>query len=177
MGRWHDTPVTVHIALLRAVNLGSHNKVAMGDLRKMATDLGFEDVRTLLQGGNLVFRSSETGAELERLLETTARKELGLDTDFIVRTAAQWKKIVAGNPFPKEARSDPGHLVLMACKEAPGSSLKISGAKSEIVKPKGKEIYIVYPDGIGVSRLKLTGFVGTGRNWNTVLKLAEATRT
>lgn len=166
----------VHIALLRAVNLGSHNKVSMGDLRAMATDLGFEDVSTLLQSGNLVFRSSETGPKLERLLETTARKELGLDTEFMVRSAAQWKKIVAGNPFPKEAKSDPGHLVLMACKKAVGSALKVTGAKREVVKPKGKEIYIVYPDGIGVSRLKLGGVVGTGRNWNTVLKLAELTK-
>jgi uncharacterized protein (DUF1697 family) len=166
--------VTVHIALLRAINLGSHKKVAMTDLKALLTDLGFGDVRTLLQTGNLVFDSKPTGEKLERLLETEAKKNLGLDTDFMVRTAAQWKKIVAANPFPKEAKADPAHMVLMACKTAVGKDLKITGAKREIVRAKGKEIYIVYPDGIGRSRLKI-GTVGTGRNWNTVLKLAAMT--
>jgi uncharacterized protein (DUF1697 family) len=166
--------VTTHIALLRAVNLGPHNKVAMADLRGLCEDLGFTDVRTLLQSGNVVFDGKPTGAELETLLETQARKRLGLDTDFMVRTAAQWKKIVAGNPFPREAKADPGHLVVMVCKQAPGKDVKITGAKREIVRAKGKEIYIVYPDGIGRSRLAI-GAVGTGRNWNTVLKLAAVT--
>lgn len=164
--------MTVHIALLRAVNLGSHNKVAMSDLRAMATDLGFEDVQTLLQSGNLVFRSKPTGAELEKLLEDEARKRLDLNTDFIVRTAKQWNSIIAGNPLTKEARTDPTHLLLMACKQAPGNSLKVTGTRGEIVKPKGKEIYIYYPEGVGRSRLKVHT-VGTGRNWNTVLKLAD----
>ena len=163
--------MSVHIALLRAVNLGAHNKVSMGDLRDLAADLGFENPRTLLQSGNLVFSTSQTGTKLEMLLEDEARKQLGLSTDFIVRTAKQWDAIIAGNPFPKEAKADPSHLVLMACKKAPGKSPKVTGANREIVKAKGKDVYIYYPDGIGRSRLKVHT-VGTGRNWNTVLKLA-----
>jgi uncharacterized protein (DUF1697 family) len=167
--------MTRQIALLRAVNLGPHNKVAMSDLKAMVTDLGFENAQTLLQSGNVVFDSSITGANLEKTLEDEARKRLNLDTEFIVRNAKQWDAIVKGNPFPKEAKSDPGHLVLMACKDAPGKPLKVTGAKREVVKAVGKDIYIVYPDGIGRSRLKI-GVVGTGRNWNTVLKLAELTK-
>jgi len=167
--------VTVHIALLRAVNLGSHKKVAMSDLRAMVTDLGFDNVQTLLQSGNVVFESSVTGANLEKLLEDEALKTLGLDTDFIVRTAKQWGAIIAKNPFPKQARTDPGHVVLLACKTAPGTSVKVTGAKREVVKVAGKDVYIVYPDGIGTSRLKVHT-VGTGRNWNTVLKLAAAAK-
>jgi len=164
--------VTVHIALLRAVNLGSHKKVAMGDLRAMIADLGFDSVQTLLQSGNVVFGSTVTGAKLEKLLEDEARKRLGLDTDFIVRTGAEWQKIVECNPFPKEAKTDPGHLVVMACKTAPGKDVKVTGARREIFRVEGKQIYIVYPDGIGTSRLKVHA-VGTGRNWNTVLKLSD----
>lgn len=161
----------VHIALLRAVNLAGHNKVSMTALRGMATELGLEDAQTLLQSGNLVFRSNLSPAKLETLLETEARMRLKLDTEFMVRTAEQWDAIIAGNPFPKEARSDPSHLVVMVCKTAPGKTLKVTGTTREVVKPKGKEIYISYPDGIGRSRLKIAGAVGTGRNWNTVLKL------
>ncbi|HJY87917.1 MAG TPA: DUF1697 domain-containing protein [Candidatus Acidoferrales bacterium] len=166
--------VTVHIALLRAVNLPAHNKVAMSELRALATDLGFTEARTLLQSGNLVFRSDVTGVKLERVLETEARKRLGLDTHFIVRTARQWNAIVAGNPLPMEARQDPAHLVVMVCKDLVPKTVKITGARREIVRPRGREIYVYYPDGIGVSRLKID-VCGTARNWNTVLKLAALT--
>jgi uncharacterized protein (DUF1697 family) len=166
--------MAVQIALLRAVNLGPHNKVAMPDLRAMLGDLGFSDVRSLLQSGNLVFRGNPTGAKLEKLLETEARKRLGLDTDFIVRSAAQWQGVIAANPFPAEAKLDPAHLVVMACKSAPGKTVKLTGARREVVRTNGKEIYIYYPDGIGRSRLKV-GAIGTGRNWNTVLKLGALT--
>lgn len=165
--------MTVHIALLRAVNLGPHKKVAMADLRALLTDLGFDNVRSLLLSGNLVFESKPTGAALERTLERAAKEALGLDTEFMVRTAAQWKKVVAGNPFTAEAKRDPSHLVVMACKEAAGKALKVTGARRELVHPKGKEIYVYYPDGIGRSRLKIHT-VGTMRNWNTVLKIAAA---
>ena len=163
--------MTVHIALLRAVNLPGHNKVTMVELRALATALGFTEAQTLLQSGNLVFRSEVTGAKLERMLEAEARKRLGLDTDFIVRTAMQWNALAASNPFPAEAENDPAHLVVMACKSVVGKDLKIAGARREIVRPRGREIYIYYPDGIGRSRLKID-VCGTARNWNTVLKLA-----
>jgi uncharacterized protein (DUF1697 family) len=164
--------MTVHIALLRAVNLAGYNKVAMTELRALATDLGFTDAQTLLQSGNLVFRSEVTGAKLESILEAEARKRLGLDTDFIVRTARQWNAIAAGNPFPTEAKNDPGRLLVMVCKNAVTKDLKITGARREIVRPNGSEIYIYYPDGVGASRLKIDA-CGTARNWNTVLKLAS----
>jgi uncharacterized protein (DUF1697 family) len=163
--------MTVYVALLRAINLPSHKQVAMADLRALLSDLGYADVRSLLQTGNVVFRSDATGAELERVLEREASKRLGLTTDFMVRTAKQWDAIVERNPFPAEAERDPAHLVVMVCKTAPGKDLKITGAGREVVRARGREIYIVYPDGIGRSRLKV-GALGTGRNWNTVLKLA-----
>ena len=163
-----------YAALLRAVNLGPHNKVAMGDLRAMAEDLGLTDVSTLLQSGNLVFRGTGSASKLEATLEREAERRLGLRTEFMVRTAAQWKKIVAANPFPKEAKTDPGHVVIMACKKAPPSAVKTTGAKRERVEVVGGEVYVWYPDGIGRSKLRIAGVVGTARNWNTVLKIASA---
>ena len=78
----------VQVALLRAVNLGPHNKVAMADLRGLLTRLGFEEPRSLLQSGNLVFRAARpAGASLERLLEMEAEKRLQLRTEFFVRSA------------------------------------------------------------------------------------------
>lgn len=168
-------PTTFHIALLRGINVAGHRPVAMADLRAMTEGLGFEQVRTLLASGNLVFESSRTGPALEKLLETTARKKLGLDTEFITRTGAEIKAVIAANPFPKEAERDPGHLVVMFCKQPVAKTLKITGARREVVRPKGREIYIVYPDGQGTSKLRLD-VRGTARNWNTVLKLGALTQ-
>src|SRR5258706_11887701 len=99
------------IALLRGINVGGNKMVAMSDLRALAARLGLRDARTLLQSGNLVFRSEKQPAQLEALLEKN------LQAAVFVRTAAEWAKIVARNPFPAEAKSDPGHLIVMLLKD------------------------------------------------------------
>jgi uncharacterized protein (DUF1697 family) len=172
----------LHIALLRAVNLAAKNMVAMADLRAMAEGLGFQKAQTLLQSGNLVFDSKPSGGRLEGLLEATAKKRLGLETDFFVRTAKEWQALIAANPFPAEARSDPSHLVLLCLKKAPDrqalDALRQAIKGRERVEAEGRQVYAVYPDGIGRSKLTMAlierhlGTSGTGRNWNTVLKLA-----
>ena len=176
--------MTTYVALLRGINVGGHKPVAMADLHHLLTQLGLADARSLLQSGNLVFGANgRTAARLERLLEAEAAKRLGLQTDFFVRSAKEWKSVVANNPFSKEAARDPGHLVVMALKDAPKDTdvkaLQAAITGREVVRAGGKHLYIVYPDGIGRSRLtnavidKLLGTRGTGRNWNTVLKLAR----
>jgi uncharacterized protein (DUF1697 family) len=174
--------VKLYLALLRAINLAGHQTVAMADLRELLTQLGFADARSLLQSGNLVFRTgARTSGHLERVLEAEAAKRLGLHTDFFVRTADEWKAIVTDNPFREEGTRDPAHLVVVFLKDAPDGkavdALRAAIAGPEIVRAKGRHAYIVYPNGIGRSRLTHTlierklGTRGTGRNWNTVLKL------
>jgi uncharacterized protein (DUF1697 family) len=171
------------VALLRAINLAGRNKVSMRELRDLFAALGFEDVQTLLQSGNVVFRSEAPAPDVERLLEDAVARRLGTKTDFFVRTARAWKEIVAANPFLDEARKDPGHLVVLVLKDAPGSqsvdALQRSIKGREVVRARGRQAYITYPDGIGRSRLTIAaieqklGTRGTARNWNTVLKLAR----
>ena len=174
--------MTARIALLRAVNVGGI-KVSMADLRALIIDLGFDDVHTLLNSGNVVFRcKSQTGAELESLLETEFAKRAGRPTEFFVRTAEEWKSIIDGNPMTNEARRDPGHLLVVVLKRAPSNqdveALRAAIVGPEVVKADGKQAYIYYPAGVGQSKLtaklieKKLGSPGTGRNWNTVLKLA-----
>jgi len=174
--------MTSYIALLRAVNVGGKTKIGMAHLRALLAELGLAEPRSLLQSGNLLFRSEgRTAADLESLLATETEQRLGLKTDFFVRTAAEWDAVVASNPFPKEAESDPGHLVVMALKEAPDAAtvaaLQASIVGRETVRAVGRQAYLVYPDGIGESKLtikmieKALGTRGTGRNWNTTLKL------
>ncbi|MCH7699241.1 MAG: DUF1697 domain-containing protein [Chloroflexi bacterium] len=171
------------IALLRGVNVGGHKKVAMSDLRDFIRELGFDGVRSLIQSGNLVFQgSARTGADLERMLEVAAQERLDLRTTFFVRTAKEWEAIIARNPFPDAAENDPNHLVVMCLKDTPPlnavQALQDAIRGPETVRAVGRHLYIVYPAGIGRSKLTIKlieaklGTQGTGRNWNTVLKLA-----
>jgi uncharacterized protein (DUF1697 family) len=180
--------MTICIALPRAINLPNHKNVAMATLRTLLSELGFSDPKTLLQSGNLVFACDRrTSAELERSLEREAKRRIGLDTDFFVRTSKEWKALIEDNPFPDEAHRDPAHLVLLLTKDALDaaavSALQAAIKGREVVRGKGRAAYIVYPDGIGRSKLtmalieKKLDTRGTGRNWNTVLKLAALART
>jgi uncharacterized protein (DUF1697 family) len=112
----------------------------------------------VLQSGNVVFRTNLSKTpELERVLEDAADKRLGLRTDFFVRSARDWKGIIARNPFPDEAARDPSHLLVMFLKDTPdraaGTALQQAITGREVVRAEGRQVYIVYPDGIGRSRL------------------------
>ena len=175
----------MQVALLRAVNLGPHGKIAMADLRALMTELGLRDGKTLLASGNMVFHGgARTGAALEHQLEAETKKRFGLATDFFVRSAAEWSAVVDANPFVHEARKDPSHLVTIFLKEpvkpTAVAALQAAIAGRELVRSQGtaaREVYITYPDGIGNSKVTATliekklGTSGTGRNWNTVRKL------
>jgi uncharacterized protein (DUF1697 family) len=178
--------MAINVALLRGINVGGNKMVAMADLRGFLAKLGLAGAKSLLQSGNLVFQSEMRTGDLEHLLETEAEKRLGLQTEFFVRTAQEWEAIIARNPFPAAAKSDPSHLVVMFLKKPTDAksvrALQAAISGPETVLPGGRQAYITYPAGIGKSRLtvglidRMLGTRGTGRNWNTVLKLAALTR-
>ena len=158
------------VALLRAINVGGHGKLPMAELLEHCASAGFREAKTLLQSGNVVFAGRGKSAQLERALEAKVA------TDVMVRTAAEWNDVVAANPFRAEAKSDPGRLLVMFLKSEPESDFAWPGP--ERMKRIGRQLYIVYPNGAGTS--KLTGALierklatrGTARNWNTVMKIA-----
>lgn len=171
------------IALLRGINVGGHRKVAMAELRAMLTGLGFTNGRWLLQSGNVVFETTNRQtAAIEELLQREAATRLELKTEFFVRTADEWTSIIAGNPFTEAAERDPAHMAVMffktALRPADVKALQAAIRGRESVHASGRDAYIVYPDGIGTSKLtnavieKAFGTRGTARNWNTVVKLA-----
>lgn len=179
--------MALHIALVRAINVGGRS-LPMAELRALFVELGLNRVHTLLQSGNAVFQSDRTPAALEGLLEEATQRRFGLATEFFVRTAREWEAAIAANPFAPEARDDPSHLLLMALKTAPEAAemralnAAVAGLGRERVAAKGRHAYLVYPDGIGRSKMT-NAFVesrlhtrGSSRNWNTVLKLAALAR-
>jgi uncharacterized protein (DUF1697 family) len=174
------------IALLRAINLGAHNRISMTALREMLADMGMRDVRTLVQSGNVVFEArTRSTAALEKDLERATAARLDVTTDYVVRTPDEWRSVVARNPFVKEAVAKPNLAFVMALKRAPDrkavAALEAWVAGPERLRVDARHVYLVYPGGIGRSRLtgalieKRLGVRGTARNWNTVLKLAEMT--
>lgn len=176
--------MTRYVALLRAVNVGGRNIVAMADLRAWIEDLGFANPRTVLNSGNVVFEGGTLATErLEAKLESEAKKALKIETPFVVRTGADLERVIERNPFPKEASSDPGRLLVIFTKAnlaaASVKSLEAAIVGRERVRADGRHLYAVYPDGAGQSKLtaalidKKLGCAGTGRNWNTVMKLKD----
>lgn len=177
--------MTARIALLRAINVGGRGKVAMADIRSLFADLGYENVRTVLQTGNVIF-DAKAGVATEAKLEKALEEQLGLKTDVMLRSAKDWDAILAANPYPDAAKASPNHLILMPLKAAPSQGtlegLRAAIKGHETVELDSSQLYITYPDGIGRSKLtnelieKKLGTRGTARNWNTVLKIAEAAR-
>lgn len=169
---------------LRGVNVGGHNKVPMAELRALIESLGFTSVKTVLQSGNAVFRGEVAPASaLEKRFEAAIARSLGVECECVVRTDKDWPLLVRANPFLREAKADPSHMVVVLLKEAPAPSginaVRAAIKGPEIAELKGRLLYVVYPDGQGNSKLTLPvieralGTVGTARNWNTVTKVAE----
>jgi len=160
------------IALVRAVNVGGTGKLPMAELKAMAEELGFEDARTYIASGNLLFetglREPTVKSKLEKRLKDYAGKPVGV----LVRTAAEMAEIVADNPFADE----PGNrVVAIFLDEAPPKSAltEHKGLKDERIALGRREIYVHYPSGQGDSRLVIPAAkAGTARNMNTVAKLA-----
>ncbi|HTU68710.1 MAG TPA: DUF1697 domain-containing protein [Candidatus Baltobacteraceae bacterium] len=174
----------IYLALLRGVNV-SGKTAPMAEVRKHVEALGFADVRTLLQSGNLIFEAPKRApTTIETEIERILLLEMSLATTAMVRTAQELDEIITGNPFEEEAERDPSHVVAVFLKEAPaaakGKELQASLVGAEQTALRWNTLYAVYPDGIGESKLtpalieRKLGTQATARNWNTIRKLREA---
>lgn len=172
-----------YVALLRGINLGSRNRVSMGDLRQLFAGLGHTDVTTYVQSGNVVFKPAHEDAdEVRAEIEERIARELGLDVTVLVRREEELTRIVAANPFVDRG-ADPSalHMTFLAGDPDPERAKRLdrsAGAPDEFVID-GSEIYLHCPDGYGRSKLsnaffeKQLGVAATTRNWRTVTTLQE----
>jgi uncharacterized protein (DUF1697 family) len=168
------------VALLRAVNVGGR-KVPMVELRALVESLGFDDVRTYIQSGNVLFSAPRTPKP--GLLEQAIEERFGLSVDVVVRSGADLRRALERDPFPDADRSKL-HIGFMAKRPAASavSALDPDAFLPERFAIVGRELYLHLPG--GMARTKLPGYVlrrlavpTTLRNWNTVTKLAELART
>ena len=170
-----------YVVLLRGINLGSKRRVAMADLRAMLEDLGYDDVRTHLQSGNVVLRATGSAAALKKNVEAALATHCGFDVDVVVRTKAQLDKVIAQSPFDGKATDNARYLVVFLEKAPPAAwrrSIDAGDYQPDEVTVHGKQIYLWLPKGVHDSKLarEATGKgvgAATARNWNVVTKLAE----
>jgi uncharacterized protein (DUF1697 family) len=176
----------VLIGLLRGVNVGGHNKLKMEVLREICVSLKCEAPQTLLQSGNVVFRTRRAkSSELCKLLEDAIEKKLGFRPGVLVRTIPEMRETVARNPFAKRSGIDPSKLVVAFLRAEPGAAARKELLAMDIAPEEihsiGHELYIYFPNGQARPKLswqktdKILGSCapGTARNWNTVTKLLE----
>jgi uncharacterized protein (DUF1697 family) len=177
----------VHVALLRGINIGPHKRMKMETLRASCEALGFKNVKTYIQSGNIVCQAGKLSSDAAaRKIEAQIEKNFGFSADVIARTGDEMKNIVMGNPMLKEPGLDTSKLHVVFFSEAPTAEaikkLEAIVKTPDKVRHKGKEIYFYFPNGVSGSSIwkhsldRVLGISGTMRNWKTVNTLYEMAR-
>jgi uncharacterized protein (DUF1697 family) len=177
------------VALLRGINVGGNNRIAMADLRALHGAIGHTDVLTHLQSGNVVFTAKAAKHPdtdvLAHSIEKAITGELGLTVRVVVRSGAEMRAVVDHDPLADVATDPARHLVtFLSAAPAADKLATIDPADyaPERFAVQGREVYMWLPDGIRDAKLgriawdRKFGVVATGRNWNTVTKLADMAR-
>ncbi len=175
-----------YIALLRAVNLAGHGKLAMADFRKLLEGLGFKDVATYIQSGNAVFDATGSAVKVGAAIAAGLEKLMGAPVGVVIRTHEELSRIIIENPFPAEAIDGARvHVGFLAGPASAGANAALNAIVEKYPTRRDRfhlahdNIYFHLPDGAaetkfsGKSLDRAVGVLGTGRNWNTVLKLHQ----
>ena len=175
--------MAVYVALLRGINLGARNRISMAGLREVFAALGAQDVKTFLQSGNVVFRSSKARGALVKAVEGSIARDLGLEITVLLRTPQELAKVIADNPFAKR-KASALHVTFLA---SPPKAARVRERDPHAFSPDEfrvtrSHVYLHCPNGYGRSKLsnaffeRRLGVPATSRNWNTVTKLTELVR-
>lgn len=173
----------VYIALLRGINIGPHKRMKMEKLRASCEALGFEEVKTYIQSGNIVFRTGKLRPEaLTKKLEERIVRDFGFSSDIIIRSKQELDEIVTGNPLLRERGVDESKLHVVFVREAPSPAairkLESLTLEPDKIRHAGQEIYFYFPNGVSGSSLwkhpldRILEVPGTMRNWRTVITLS-----
>jgi uncharacterized protein (DUF1697 family) len=180
-----------HVALLRGINVGGKNKVAMADLRVVVGELGHTGVSTYINSGNVLF-SAPPGEDVDamsRAMSAAIAARLGVTTPVVIVPRDELAEILAANPFGSEPDPKRVHAVFLSAPAGPDllgridamvAAAAAKGARDS-VRPVGRALYLHTPDGFGTSDvsqalMRMVGgqqaaVIGTARNWATATKL------
>lgn len=182
------------VALLRGINLGSANRIAMPELRAALADAGFENIRTYVQSGNIVLDTEFDEAALAEAIAGLVAERFDLAVPVVVRSAAELTEVVAENPFPDAVLTAPKLLqvTFLSSPLQDDVAERVQGASTGVFSPdieaislavSRRNVYGWHPQGIHVSKLardlsdRKLGVVATARNWTTVTTLLEMANT
>jgi uncharacterized protein (DUF1697 family) len=174
----------VYISLLRGINVSGQKKIQMTELKSLYESLGFENITTYIQSGNVVFSSNENDElKLAKLISDKIREDFSYEVNVIIRSKEYWKDLIAKNPFLKKDNTDikKMHVTILSQMPVKIEAEIFDQAKSDTEEYaiKEREIYLYFPDGYGRTKLS-NNFIenklkiaATTRNWNTVTKLMD----
>ena len=176
--------MAVIVSLIRGINVGGKHMIKMDALRALYESIGLRDPRSYVQSGNVLFLSTARSLPaLATKIEAAIESEFGFRPSVILRTADDLRDVVKRNPFAHREGIEPAKLLVtfLAADPPPGAAEKLASVKKdrEELVLSGRELFIDFPDGIGRAKLnfsaadKAAGPPGTGRNWNSVLKMIE----
>lgn len=173
--------LTTVVSLLRGINVAGYRMLKMSEVAELYVSIGFSDVRTYLQSGNVLFSNKDQDtSRLEEQIEKALKKRFGVDVKVFTRTPKDLQKLIAGNPFAKKERTRL-YVTFLHSKptQVPLQRLNPAREDGEEFSVSGKEVYLFLPNGSGKTKLsnaffeKVLGVPATTRNWNTVTSLAE----
>jgi len=180
------------VALLRGINVGLNNRIAMPELRTALAETGFENVRTYVQSGNIVLDTELADAALTEIVATLIAERFKLDIPVVVRSAAELAEVVAENPFPAALAAPKLLQVTFLSSPLPDDvAERVRGASTGVFSPdteaislaiSRRNVYGWHPRGIHASKLardlsdRKLGVIATARNWTTVTTLLEMAR-
>jgi uncharacterized protein (DUF1697 family) len=173
-----------YVILLRAVNVGGYGKLSMADFRKTLSDLGFKNVKTYIQSGNAVVDANASADKIGQSVGRALQKITGSPVDVVIRTHDQLDELIRMNPFAAEAVDGARvHVAFLSGPAAPEARTALDRVVAQYPQRRdryhlaGHHIYFHFPDGAADTKFsgktldRAIGVTGTGRNWNTVLKL------
>jgi uncharacterized protein (DUF1697 family) len=168
--------MTVFVALLRAINVGGTGKLPMKELLKLCVEAGFDEPKTYIQSGNVLFRSKLAEGAAQAKLQRALHAHMGKAVGVTLRTADELAATLAHNPFKKQP---PNRVLILFVNDPLRDSVleDVVAPDGEEVALRGRELFVHYPTGLVRSKLKLPkAKEGTARNVNTVTKLLELAR-
>lgn len=175
--------MTVYVSLLRGINVGGHKKIKMAELRALYSRLGLADVRSLLQSGNVIFRSDGGPNSVREGIEAAIESAYGFRVDVILRRADEFAAALAQHPFNEAELAEPAkvalHFLAQMVDETQLAELPAKYIQAERLTLRGDTLYIFFAEGMGRSKLsnavieKALRTNGTTRNWNTCNKILK----
>nr|WP_263323500.1 DUF1697 domain-containing protein [Neobacillus sp. Marseille-Q6967] len=171
----------IYIALLRGINVNGHNIIKMSELKTLFEDLGFKNVKTYIQSGNVLFEADQDAGTMAGQIEKGIEEKFGLEVPVVIRTRSDLELLIENCPYPADqlGEGETVHVAFLSDIPAPEAASRLEPYRSEMedYTISGKDVYLFFRKSFHVSKLpvqlKKLGVHATVRNWRTVNKLAD----